>query len=171
MGDDGDSPTFSIQFDGDENTRAYIHKDGKATATFPNNDTYTGQYKNMKKHGNGQYSFLSLNETSAYTGEYLDGARSGQGKLIYPDNSVYEGQWLNNERSGEGIYVYSNGDQYIGQWLNDKRHGHGRYIYASDRTEFSGEYNNGECLNGQWEMYAGKLYKANINNGKIIGYA
>lgn len=170
MADDETNP-FVIQFDGEDATRAYLHRDGKATATYSNGDTYVGNFVNGNKHDpRATYQFTSLNETSNYVGGYEKGLRHGQGNMTYPDQSTYNGQWVNGQREGHGVYVYPNGDQYIGSWRNDQRDGEGRYLFAKDRTEFVGVWTNGVCTDGQWEVYAGKAYVAQVKQGQVIGY-
>jgi len=37
-------------------------------------------------------------EVGQYNGEFRQGKREGQGKMIWADGSVFEGQWKNDER-------------------------------------------------------------------------
>lgn len=153
----------------------YIKRAGPftGTATFPNEDTYTGEYNNKQRNGTGVYTW---SQTGAiYTGSYLNNEKSGYGKFQYPDGSVYIGYWSADKRHGTGIYHYSNGDSYSGEWLNDLKHGNGTYIYIADGTELTGKWLNGQFINGDWAYYEsqlnGELFKAEINNtGKIQQY-
>ena len=55
---------------------------------------YVGEYKGLKKHGQGgTYTF-----------------RNGQ---------KYEGEWKNSKRQGEGIETSSDGRQLVGEWQFD----------------------------------------------------
>ena len=47
-----------------------------------------------------------------YEGEWLDGKRSGQGKMIYVNGDVYEGLFKDDKKNGQGKYIWANG-QYM----------------------------------------------------------
>ena len=52
-------------------------------------------------------------------------------------NFTYEGEWHNGVRQGQGKMVLANGDVFEGEFLNDKRSGPGKYVWA-DGTVFEG---------------------------------
>lgn len=72
--------------------------------------------------GHGQYLYPN-NET--YTGDWKEKKRSGFGVYHYANGDRYEGDWKNDQRWGEGTLIYENGDKYIGHWRSDKRFGPG----------------------------------------------
>ena len=43
---------------------------------------------------------------AVYEGEYVDGVKSGRGKMTYPNGDVYDGFWAANKMEGEGTYTY-----------------------------------------------------------------
>ena len=153
-----------------------MYKDGKATATFPNGDTYNGHYTNKTKHTQppqqppATYTFTSTSPTTTYTGHYTNNKRHGTGTLTYPDGSSYTGSWLDGRRDGYGRYVYRNGDVWVGQWRADRRDGEGVYVYRRDGSQFSGEWKDGDCTDGVWSHYAGKERRAEVKNGLITRY-
>lgn len=167
---------FSIQYDGDEAAKPYHYKDGRATATFPNTDTYSGHYTNKLKHTQppsqpaATYTFNSHSPATTYTGHYQHNQRHGSGSLVYPDGSSYSGEWVAGRREGYGRYVYRNGDVWVGQWRADRRHGEGVYVYRRDGSQFSGEWTDGECKDGVWSQYAGKERRAEVKNGLVTQY-
>lgn len=59
------------------------------TATYTNKDTYSGDFKNLKKNGKGVYSFN--NSGAKYTGDFVDDKKQGSGTFIYPNESKYVG--------------------------------------------------------------------------------
>ena len=168
------SQPFSIQYDGEDAPKPYHYKDGRATSTFPNTDTYTGHYHNKQKHTQptqpATYTFTSLTPTTTYTGHYQHNQRHGHGTLSYPDGSSYSGEWVAGRREGYGWYVYKNGDVWVGQWRGGKRDGEGVYVYRRDGSQFSGEWKDGECKEGVWSVYAGKERRAEVKNGLITQY-
>lgn len=42
----------------------------------------------------------------------MDGMKSGQGKIVYPDGAVLEGKWEKDYANGKGVIKYSNGDSF-----------------------------------------------------------
>ncbi len=61
--------------------------------------TYTGQYKNDKRHGYGHTKWVS--------------------------GDVFHGQWKEGKKEGYGFYKWLNVNQYDGEWKDDKRTGVG----------------------------------------------
>lgn len=58
---------YKIVFEGSAEELTSVKKDGKATASYPNKDTFTGVYKDGKRNGQGTYTWTKANAT--YTGE------------------------------------------------------------------------------------------------------
>lgn len=57
-----------------------------------------------------------------YEGEWLNGLRSGVGRLYTKvDDRIYEGKFKNNNREGEGRILSGDGNKVIdkGTWRND----------------------------------------------------
>jgi len=177
MSDDeneGDEVVYQIVFEGEKQAKAFISKNGKAKATFPNNDVYDGEYLNGKRNGKGVYTWSKAEENKVrgakYDGEYKDGKREGGGVMVYPDKSKYIGEWQNNARHGKGTYIYPNGDRYCGQWIEDKKKGAGTYCYAASQTQLTGTYDNDVCADGTWSYYDGRNFTCKFNEGKVVEY-
>ena len=80
--------------------------------------------KNARPHGLGTIITLS---GDAYTGSFVAGAKSGQGKMDYANGDTYNGEWKSNEPNGQGQMVYAKtGNTYTGGFKKRKRHGKGR---------------------------------------------
>jgi len=47
-----------------------------------------------------------------FVGEYLDGKRSGVGKLTRTDGNIYEGAWEGAHLNGRGTCEYGDGSRY-----------------------------------------------------------
>ena len=57
-------------------------------------DTYEGEWKNNKLHGQGTYTFASGDK---YVGNYKDGKFHGQGTYTWSDGRRETGFYMNNE--------------------------------------------------------------------------
>jgi len=167
--DEQDLEPYQIQWDGEDNPKNWINpkRDGKARATFPNGDSYHGAYKQGIREGQGRYTYAA---GGWYDGDWVGGKKHGQGTWRFPDGSVYTGEFVEGRRHGQGTYTYTNGDRYCGSWVRDVRHGPGCYTYAKDGTSFSGEWVEGSCVDGKWSFFDGKMFQANVVNGKVIEY-
>ena len=79
---------------------------GRAKVTYPNGDTYEGAFNDERqKHGAGVYTW-SLEEGS---NPWLPEGGLPEGRVV-----KYEGSWVNGARSGVGKITYPNGDRYHG---------------------------------------------------------
>ena len=76
-----------------------------------------------------------------YSGQFINGQRTGLGTLIWSNGDKYSGQFINGQRTGLGTLIWSNGEIYSGEFVDDKRTGFGRY-----------EWNNGTIFEGKWSL-------------------
>ena len=81
---------------------------GKATALYPNGDTYFGEFMDGIREGRGTYTYATKGEK--YDGEWKKNAKHGIGKMTYEKAGEYNGFWENGRRHGEGVFNYANGD-------------------------------------------------------------
>lgn len=153
--------------------------------TYPNGDEYLGAVNDLKKrHGEGTYTIAPppTDEDAeedeeatkkvlpfVYSGSWINGERSGVGKLSYPSGDSYYGQFEHNMQHGEGTYKYANGDIYSGQWVQGQRSGQGCYEYASNKSKLVGTWVDGEISNGKWIYSDGSCWSGDFKNGKPIG--
>ncbi|KAL2920039.1 hypothetical protein HK105_200105 [Polyrhizophydium stewartii] len=148
-GDKEEGPSIGI-YEGDRNALKERH--GKGKNTFPNGDTYEGQYANSKRSGQGVYKWKAGHR---YIGNYQDNQRNGQGYFVYPDGSKYRGDFVAGKRHGSGVYAYANGDVYQGAWENDLKHGQGVYMYQNgSKARKSGNWVEGKLLGPGEIIYA-----------------
>ena len=109
-------------------------------------------------------------EKAKYEGNYLNGQKSGVGKMTYPNGDVYEGEWVADKFNGEGTYTYKkSGDIYSGSWLNGKKHSFGRYEYEGDRSMLIGNWDNGQFKTGKWEFKGAGYYEGTFKFGRPLG--
>lgn len=66
-----------------------------------------------KQHGRGQCFYA---DGSVYDGEWKEGVRCGQGKLIHGE-FTYTGGWVDDKPEGQGACKEENGDKYVGKSL------------------------------------------------------
>ena len=138
--------------------------EGEGRQTWPNGDTYVGQFKGGRRHGQGTYT---LANGERYEGPYLDdkrhglgtyfwpngdkfegnyhmGRRHGQGTLTWADQSWFKGPFVNDRREGDQCEVhYENGDHYQGAMRDGERHGEGRFVFANADT-YTGQFQAGK---------------------------
>ena len=76
---------------------------------------------------NGKGSFVYL-DSSFYTGQVVNGLRSGNGKIVGGDGTTYEGQWLDDVPNGSGTMHGSDGSAYTGDFAKGMREGKGKYV-------------------------------------------
>ena len=69
--------------------------EGLGKFTFPDGDTYEGEFKDWDMNGQGTYTWTNGDK---YVGEYKDG-----------------------EEHGQGTYSYSNGNKYVGEYKDGKK--------------------------------------------------
>lgn len=148
----------------DKKSYKFLTKDGDASATFANGDTFTGTYAGLKRNGKGKYVFKKQEgwaSEASFSGEYKDDAKNGMGTFVYPDGSKYVGEWVNDERQGQGTYTYANGDVYRGEWKAGRKNGVGIYTYATG-SRIKGVWNDGQVSQMSWNFAGGQYVGAPI---------
>ncbi len=133
------------------------------TATFEGGDTYVGEFKSDKQHGQGTYTWANGDK---YVGEFKDDKYHGQGTFTYANGEKYVGEWKDNKRNGQGTATYTNGDKYVGEWRNGKYHGQGTKTIPGG--EFAGEFKNGEPGRGTLTQADGKRIEGAWENGNFV---
>ena len=89
---------------------------------------YTGDFVDGMRSGKGKYQ----HNGSVYTGDFERGLYHGHGKYYYADTGrTYEGQFANNHPSGRGIMVWSDGSRYEGTFVKGKMEGSGTQQHAN----------------------------------------
>jgi radial spoke head protein 1 len=177
MSDDegeGDAVQYQIIFEGEKQAKAFVSRNGKAKATFPNQDVFDGDYQDGLRHGKGTYVWSKAEESKTrgakYDGDYKAGKKDGAGVFTYPDKSKYLGQWKSDQRHGKGTYVYPNGDRYCGAWELDMKEGPGTYLYAASQTQLTGNFKGGVCNDGVWSYYDGKNFACTYSDSRVVDF-
>jgi len=91
----------------------------------------------MTPHGIG----LIASSMYKYEGQFKNGIREGNGKMICANGITYEGEWQESKKAGFGKKMLPNGDSYVGEFRNDKAHGKGVFRWNSGQS-YEGDFVN-----------------------------
>ena len=113
--------------------------DGKGIYYYPEIEyEYKGDFKNMKKEGNGTEIFGG----NIYTGEFRDDKKNGQGEMKIKNKDIYRGNFINDKYNGIGCYIWSNKKEYNGNFVDGKMQGNGTLKWG-ENMYYKGGFNNG----------------------------
>ena len=119
------------------------------------------------KNGKGFWQEYSYDCRYKYTGEFLNGERSGKGKEY---ENIYQTYFSICKQKDEIKY----GLLFEGEYLNGKRNGKGKKYYKDHEEgglKFEGEYLTGKKWNGKGYDMNGKLaYEIKNGSGYIKKY-
>lgn len=90
------------------------------TFSYVNGDTYVGQWKAGKKHGQGTYTYAK--DGTKLVGDWEIG-KITIGKWVFPNGSFYAGKFRYNKPHGEGVWVFPNGNQLTGEYIQKEQPG------------------------------------------------
>lgn len=144
---------------------------------FDNGDVYEGDISNGMRHGNGR---IVYRDGTSFEGEWVNDKIGAKGIYIDAKANKYTGDFLNGQRTGRGTLTGSlTGDvtgfwKYEGNFRDGEVHGYAVFnLESSDGVKIyrEGQWNNGE-LNGQGTMrteYSKQvsIYKGEFLNGKL----
>jgi hypothetical protein len=84
----------------------------------------------------------------------LDGMQHGKGRSFnVKDGNVFEGDYIEGHRTGKGKMTYTNGDVYEGEYNHDNRKGDkGKYTWAKNGNVYEGGFY-------KEYMYEGSTYR------------
>ena len=92
---------------------------GKGKFTWQNGDTYEGIMYKGKMNGFGKYTYASNGQI--YVGNFVNGIKRGDGKIIYPNGKIYEGKFVNGVPQGQGT-ITENGETFSVVFRDGKAH-------------------------------------------------
>lgn len=133
---------------------------------------FTGQIRNGLPHGRGtiQYRDNDASGRFNYTGDFVLGALSGTGTMVWRNGASYTGTIRNNLMEGEGVYSWPNGDRYVGQYSNGRRNGIGEMEYG-DGDAYRGSWRDGKYHGqGRYEWANGNVYQGDWEDGVAMGH-
>jgi len=134
-------------------------------------ESYTGQWMNGKRHGQGKLVWVNQ---AVYEGDWKNDKLDGYGKLVWTSGMKYSGEWKDNKFHGCGTLTYKNGKKYEGSWRNNKFHGIGMLTYAPQdtrkRISYTGEWKQGKRDGlGKMEWRNSAEYQGEWRQGKRSG--
>ena len=132
------------------------------------NNFFKGNLLLGKKCGAGEYNYIS--ENMAFSGEYKDDLRNGQGKLSSKDGSyVYIGNWVDGKMEGEGMLYSSKIGRYEGHFHKDCFEGKGKLLDV-DKNLYEGHFHKGfKKGKGELRLNDGNIYTGEFKNNKYNG--
>ncbi len=124
-------------------------RSGKGKLVFKNGSKFEGEFENDRPIYTkvGVYTFPAEDSRDCYEGRWLDGKRSGKGKLVFKDGSEYEGRFENDlpVYTGFGTYTFpkeDSRDYYKGLWMDGKKSGRGKLAFKNGIVQ-EGTFENG----------------------------
>lgn len=144
----------------------FNQRSGNGKAVYANGDRYEGEFFQDKKHGIGEYVFVSKGKSEAdrlvekeiqkvYQGNVAavdERAVSAMAEKFQLSKSVvagiveygffpwYHGDYVRGKRTGRGIMKNKDATIYKGEFLDNKREGQGVFYYL-----------NGDIYSGNWK--------------------
>ena len=110
--------------------------------TYPNGDSYSGEVVDGVKSGRGTYTFAN---GSKFDGEWQDGKMSGWGTFLEASTGDnFEGEWERGMRR-YGLYFYHSGDVYQGEFKNNMKNGRG--VVWENRVMYEVMYDEDRLVN------------------------
>lgn len=101
---------------------------GPAKIKFYSGERYVGPCNSKyNAHGRGKFTFLD----GIYVGDFIDGKKSGRGRIDYADGCVYDGEFLDDAPHGKGIYTTTDKGIYEGQLVCGHKDGPGKMTFAN----------------------------------------
>ena len=64
-----------------------------------------------------------------FEGEWVNGKRTGHGKMVWQNGEQYTGDWKENLQTGQGEHKFPSGHYDIAGWEVGLRHGPATYIH------------------------------------------
>ena len=136
-----------------DGTEGYIWVDASSGAWSWYTGISDGKHFINGQIANGSNLTYTYESGDSYTGDFVNGQRSGNGKLTYANGCSYDGQWANDAFHGQGVFDWNNGCTYTGQFTNGEFTGQATFVW-SDGSYYVGHM-VGNLANGQGEKHWG----------------
>lgn len=86
---------------------------------YPSGNTYSGEMKGGKRHGDGVYTWTE--DGCTYDGMWLNNLQNGRGKMTFKNGNVYVGNFTKNNIDGEGFLSTRFGEKIKGYFRFKQR--------------------------------------------------
>ncbi|HQZ26072.1 MAG TPA: hypothetical protein PLD18_12300 [Flavobacterium sp.] len=150
---------------------------GFGTKNYDIGNSYTGQFKNRSKDGEG----TEIYNGTTYKGQFKNGFKDGEGTEIKKDGTTYKGQWKKGHREGEGTETNPDGITLTGNWnSHEDLEGNGietlpngyymtaKYLYIGQKNTKCFDNNNVEISRTQYDELKENKYSAKKNDAKLL---
>ncbi|CAI8597061.1 unnamed protein product [Vicia faba] len=127
------------------------------------NGVYFGEFKSKVFHGKGKYTWSN---GTIYEGDWVDGKKSGKGRIIWPCRKKFKGEVSKNDCLGNE--AEKNRCVYIGNWKNNKKDGRGTVKWACGDV-LDGCWSNGVLMSGVCRFANGDIYTGGFKNSFFHG--
>ena len=144
---------------------------GTGVITFEDGSKHEGEWRNGKRHGQGK-------ETSAY-GHVLEGDfkhnfpfNAHGAKVVNNGTAVFEGTWINGTRTGPGRLIYLDVNQSLeGEFKGDSIYNGKGSLRLKDGSTQEGEFVN-RTLSGPGKVTNrfGTVFEGTFEHGQLHGY-
>lgn len=139
---------------------------GKLKISFPNGDSYIGETKGYRLHGEGD---LKTRLGHRYIGAFKEGIPGGAQEVIHADGTTYLGAFRDGERAGGGLLVWPDGTRYEGQFAGGLPHGKGN-LSETAGLRYNGEFQRGlPNGRGRLELPSGRVIDGAFRDGLADG--
>lgn len=139
-------PHSSFQTSGHGSSRARVapYSPESATLTFKLDESLGRESESPAGRGEGiapdGRRVHDYGGGDVYDGEWAQGKRHGQGKMVWNSGQEYEGEWHLDSMHGEGVYRWPDGQIYEGQFKNGSREGLGTLKLGDGQTKYVGSF-------------------------------
>ncbi len=126
--------------------------------------------KNNKKNGFGE--LYNQNHKLYYSGNFVDGEKSGQGTYFFDDGEKYVGEFKSDKMTGYGSYFDKDGFKlYEGYFQDGEFNGEGIQYFKNDKTSIKGTFRDSRLFGFGYAYFPnGSLaYKGFFNNSHFDG--
>ncbi|WP_340198571.1 hypothetical protein [Ascidiimonas sp. W6] len=114
----------------------------KVNISYGENDTYNGDLRFGKLHGEGIRNFAN---GDVYEGQFTRDKFNGQGNLKRANGNSYEGAFKMGAYHGQGVFKNAGGDSHEGTFVEGKINGWGTSRYSSGEV-LKGVFDNGKIV-------------------------
>jgi hypothetical protein len=114
--------------------------EGLGVSNEPNGTFYAGDFVHGVAQGYGVYRTRSDSGVRQWTGQFRDGAPSGEGQLVMEDGAIFSGKAM----AGSGVIDFSKeGTKYEGQTQDGLPQGYGVLWRGNGSVSKQGMWNQG----------------------------
>ena len=141
--------------------------EGWGTLKYPNDDIYSGFFRNGMAHGTG--TFTSAQSGERFEGDFKFGVRHGVGTYHFANGDVLKTDYVEGSPAGLVTLTFSGGDEYTGQIEDGVMHGPGKYTFAGmDGDYLQCLWDEGVPTGTGTRQHQGVLYDVEYEEGVCV---